>query len=244
MARFIEPSYKIISDDFSRDKVLKRIEKAARTCYQSEGKICEGSDVRLLNKLVELGHEAMIEHAPNLSVTFTTCRGVSHELVRHRLASFAQESTRYVKYGKDDEDMVFILPPWITGTDRDIILNKLSWSNSDIYRPDTGLSEIAQKLTTEAAIFVQSCTQAEKDYAALIEFGWKPQQAREILPNAIKTEIVVTADVREWRHMFELRCDKPAHPQMRELMIPLYNQLKCDIPELWGDIEKKIDINI
>lgn len=109
--KFIEPSFEIISDDFTRENVLTRIELSARTCYKSEDKICEGSAVRMLNNLIKRDHTAMIEHAPNLSVRFICDRGVTHEIVRHRLFSFAQESTRYVNY--KNKGMQFILPEWI-----------------------------------------------------------------------------------------------------------------------------------
>lgn len=233
--KFIEPSYRIISEDFTRENVLKRIEKAARICYQSEGSIREGSDVKLLNKLIKLGHEAMIEHAPSLSVSVTTCRGVTHEIVRNRLFSFAQESTRYVRYGKDGDPMQFILPPWIQGEDRHTLLSS-DWPFTSPVR--TPCNEYNNN------DFLEMCVLAEKKYSNMLKRGWKPQQAREILPNALKAEILITGNVRQWRHFFFLRCDKPAHPQMREWAIPLFNQLRSEIPELWDDIAAKIDLTI
>ena len=236
MAKFIEPSYKILSEDFTRANVLKTIERAARTCYQSEGAICEGSDVKLLKKLLSMGHEAMIEHAPALSVSVTTCRGVTHEIVRNRLFSFAQESTRYVRYGKDGDPMLFILPPWIQGAEREALLSKV-WTNKDAESHNPELSKTA-------ALFMESCVDAETYYRLLLGEGWQPQQAREVLPNALKTEIVITGNVRQWRHFFELRCDKPAHPSMRAIMIPLFNQLRSEIPELWDDVAEKINLEM
>ena len=118
--KFIEPGFEILSKDFTRDNVLTSIERAARTCYKSEDKICEGSSVKMINNLIKKGHESMIEHAPNLSVRFICDRGVTHELVRHRLFSFAQESTRYVNYSNND--MEFIIPEWVCGEDRKIMI--------------------------------------------------------------------------------------------------------------------------
>lgn len=223
--KFIEPSFEILSEDFKRENVLIAIERAARTCYKSEDKICEGSAVKMVNNLIKRGHEAMIEHAPNLSVRFICDRGVNHELVRHRLLSFAQESTRYVNYS--NKGMQFIIPEWIIGNDRKNLLS------SDM----NCMLDLAELLSNRNIMcFVDSCIHAEITYRCLIESGWTPQQARVVLPNCVKTEIVVTGNVREWRNFFKLRIDKAAHPQMRELMIPLLLKLNEDIPELWEDI--------
>lgn len=240
--KFITPSYRILSENFTRDNVLKTIAKAARTCYQSEPK-GEDGDVKLMLKLINLGHEAMIEHGPDLQVSLITCRGVTHEIVRNRLFSFAQESTRYVKYGKPDangipEPMLFMLPPWIDDLhEREVLLNN-EWTFGNI--PDN----INEKydLRRSTVVFIHSMANAERDYAELIQLGWQPQQARETLPNALKTEIVIKGNPRQWRHFFELRCNKPAHPQMREWTIQLFNQLRTDIPELWDDVAQKIDL--
>lgn len=223
--KFIEPSFKILSEDFTRENVLSRIEIAARTCYKSEDKICEGSAVKMLNNLIKRGHEAMIEHAPNLSVRFICDRGVTHELVRHRLFSFAQESTRYVNY--KNKGMQFILPEWIQGKEREYLLN------GDI----DYLTDLEELLTySDTMSFVGACVDMSMAYDQLIENGWTPQRARAVLPNCVKTEIVVTGNVREWRNCFKLRTEQTAHPQMREIMIPLIFKLNEDIPELWEDI--------
>lgn len=237
--KFIEPCFEIISEDFTREVVLDRIERAARTCYKSEDKITEGSAERLVKALIKNGHEAMIEHAPNLSVRVITCRGVTHEIVRHRLFSFAQESTRYVKYGKDDEDMEFLLPPWIPDSYRDVMLSheklkSFSCALSDVVGTSTEMDILSA--------FISSLKCAEVSYTNLITLGWKPQQAREVLPNAVKSEIVITGNVREWRNFFKLRLDPAAHPQMREWAIPLFKKLNTDIPEIWGDIADKFNI--
>jgi thymidylate synthase (FAD) len=249
--KFVTPEYTIMSSNFTRENVLSTIETAARVCYQSEGKICEGSDVKLLKKLLELGHEAMIEHGPDLQVRLKTCRGVTHEIVRNRLFSFAQESTRYVKYSMPDEvtglpePMQFMLPPWIKGDDRDLMLRN-EWNfigeDDEDFTKLTEEDEVFMRLSPTSGEFTYSLATSEMHYANLINAGWQPQQAREVLPNALKTEIIIKGNIRQWRHFFSIRCDKPAHPQMREWTIPLFNELRADIPELWDDIAEKIDL--
>jgi len=189
----------------------KSIEVAARTCYKSEDKISEDSDVSLMNKLISCGHEAMLEFGPSISVVFVCDRGISHELVRHRLCSFAQESTRYCNYSKDkfDNQITFILPMWLY----------------DKYG------------TPEYGVWAEAMEISEMKYNSLInDYGWQPQQARAVLPNSLKTEIVVKANIREWRHIFRLRTSPKAHPQMRELMIPLLKHFQEFCPLLFNDI--------
>lgn len=190
---------------------LRLIEKAARTCYRSEDKCTDDGEsvMRLEAKLIESGHEAMLEHS-SLTVKFVCDRGVSHELVRHRMASFAQESQRYCNYskGKFNHQLKVICPPDIQeGTDA-----YNAWS---------------------CAMVV-----CENAYFRMLETGVTPQIARSVLPNATATTIVVTANYREWRHILRLRCAKDAHPQMRELMIPLLRELKNKIPVLFDDIHE------
>jgi thymidylate synthase (FAD) len=146
--------------------------------------------------MIEFGH---------IAVKFITDRGVAHEIVRHRLCSFAQESTRYVNY--NNKGFEFIKPVW--------------WDE---------WSPIERTIWKE-----QMCWVGDR-YNSLIELGSKPQQARSILPNSLKAEIVVKANVREWRHIFKLRCNKAAHPQMVGLMTPLLEELKEKFPVLFGDL--------
>jgi thymidylate synthase (FAD) len=142
----------------------------------------------------------------SFSVKFIVDRGVSHELVRHRHCSFSQESTRYVKY---DGEMEFIMPPWVS---------------AHIEAGDTD------------DVWLSSMAFAEERYRALLGRGWLPQQARSVLPNSLKTEIVVTTNLRDWRHIFHLRCDKTAHPQMREVMVPLYDYLVSKCPAIFDTV--------
>lgn len=198
----------------------KQIEKAARTCYKSENKITKDSYKELIAKLISSGHEAMLEFGPSITVKFVCDRGVSHELVRHRLCDFAQESTRYCNYSKDkfDNQITFIIPSWLDIEEQDIII-------------DPSVSPENPK-----QIWMYAMSMAEEWYNELIKEGWQPQQARAVLPNSLKTEIVVKANIREWRHILKLRTSIRAHPQMRELMIPLLHDFKQLMPELFSDI--------
>lgn len=192
---------------------IQRIEYAGRTCYKSEDKITDDSAKKFVGNLIKRGHEAMLEHS-SLSIKFICDRGVSHELVRHRLASFAQESTRYCNYSKDKfgNELTFIRPCFLeSGTDPYIY-----WENA--------MSDV------------------EMYYFAMLGGGCTPQEARSVLPNSIKTEVVMTANYREWRHFFWLRAARktgPAHPQMEELTVPLLYEVSGLIPVVFDDIVEK-----
>ena len=205
----IESKYEIL-DSISEGgiKELQKIEMAARTCYKSEDKItADGESAkRLVAGLISSGHEAMLEHG-GLTVKFFCDRGVSHELVRHRMASFAQESTRYCNYTKDKfgNGITFIYPDY--------------------------------DFTSEQFLEWTKCLEiCEKTYNDLVSSGVSPQIARSVLPNATKTEVVVTANWREWRHILDLRADKTAHPDIRKLMLELLEELHKRIPVLFDDI--------
>lgn len=213
--KLIKPSYEILTPIDSVE-AYKTVETAARTCYKSEGRITVGSAERLCRKLIESGHLAMIEFAPDITVRFISNRAFTHEMVRHRHCSFAQESQRYVKY--ENKDMEFILPHWL---------------DFDCMGDEGKLEEIALSKRN----FIKSCEKAEEDYAKLRERGYLAQDARDVLPNAVKTEICVKANIREWRHIFELRTAKAAHPEMRRLMCPLLDELKEELPIFFEDIE-------
>jgi thymidylate synthase (FAD) len=202
----IKASY-IIESEINGLELLKQIEKVGRTCYKSENKITDKSAIKFVINLIKQGHEAMIEHN-SLSVRFICDRGISHEIVRHRLASFGQESTRYCNYTKDKfSNEITVIEPifWGEGT-----YGYELWENA--------------------------CHLSEKSYFHLLEVGAKPEEARSILPTSLKTEIVVTMNLREWRHFFKLRTESVAHPQMRELTIPLLEELKTLIPIVFDDI--------
>lgn len=198
---------------------LELIEFAGRTCYKSEEKITEESSEKFVKMLKGRGHHSVLEHAV-ATVKFITNRGVTHELVRHRLASYSQESTRYVNYG--GKEIEFIRPVW--------------WVNLEQIPLNTPLSSIffsSEEMNTPECLFLEACAEAERDYNTLLSMGWRPEQAREVLPNALKTEIVVTANFREWIHIFNLRCSPKAHPQIRELMIDCRNDFRELVPVLF-----------
>lgn len=218
--KFIEPKYEILTDISEGGiKELQQIERVARVCYKSEDKITPDGESakKLVSFLVKHGHEAMLEHS-QLSVLFTCDRGVANELVRHRIASFAQESTRYCNYAgeKFGGELSFIRPFYIEVTDAD-----KNATNTDY---------------TPGSLWVDSCKCAETIYKDMIALGMRPEQARCVLPLCLKTEIVVTANYREWRNIFKLRTPVAAHPQMRELMCPLLLELQKKIPVVFDDI--------
>jgi thymidylate synthase (FAD) len=157
----------------------------------------------------------------DITVKFITNRAMTHELVRHRLCSFAQTSQRYVQYN----NIEFIRPVWIPDTYTDT-----PFTLSDITRCDPEKPE---------HVFIMSCINAESKYNQLLKLGWRPEQARDVLPNATKTEIVMKVNAREMRHVLNLRCSKQAHPQMRSLMLPLLNELYQRIPVLFDDLYNK-----
>ena len=202
---------------------LQMIEKIGRVCYKSEDLIIEDGESakKFVAMLIKNGHEAMLEHS-NLSVKFIVDRGISHELVRHRIASFAQESTRYCNYAKDKfgSECNFIdITPGIK------LDNKMKSMET---------SEIALVLEE----WEKAMEDAERHYMKMLELGATPQIARSVLPNSTKTEITVSANYREWRNFFKLRIPKTAHPQMREVTIPLLKELKEKIPVIFDDIEE------
>jgi thymidylate synthase (FAD) len=195
--KVIKPGYEIMQKlDAS---ILQHIELCGRVCYKSENKITPGSSKEFIRMLIRRGHEAMLEHY-SFSVRFICDRGVSHEMVRHRIASFAQESTRYCNYSKSRE-VTFIEP---------CFNHDQEWADS--------------------------CLQAESAYLNMLEEGSTPQEARSVLPNSLKTELIMTANLREWRHFLKLRTAKEAHPQMQQLTRPLLQELKRLVPVVFDDI--------
>ena len=203
----IEPKVKLVNaPDYTT--LLSTVEQAGRTCYKSEDKITDGSAEKFVRNILKRGHEAVIEHA-SLTVRFTCDRGVSHEIVRHRLAAYCQESTRYCNYSKD-------------GFGGEItVIKPMSFDCSDSpYR-----------------IWKRSCENAETAYFDLLNEGCTPQEARSVLPNSLKTEVVMTADMREIRHFLRLRCSSSAHPDMKVIANLLLKECKCRYPVFFEDIE-------
>ena len=188
---------------------MKLIERAARVCYKSENKIKEGSDEQIIKFLIDHGHEAMLEHS-QMSVKFIVNRGLTHEFVRHRLASFAQESTRYCNYSNDkfDNEITVVRPRYLFGDNSSAKFNR--WSRSMV--------------------------DCENNYFEMLKLGCTPQEARGVLPIDLKAEIVITANLREWRHIFKLRADSHAHPDMEGLMTNLLNYCKTQYPVIFDDL--------
>ena len=223
--RLIKPSFEII-DKIDPIAIYKKIELIGRTCYGSEKKITENSYKDFIKMIMNKKHYSVIEHE-KISVKIICDRGVSHELVRHRLASYSQESTRYCNYSKDkfDNQLTFILPPWIDSRLRGNFNPKKT--QHQLYRmfQPASLRDYNNEL-----LFLKSCSTAECCYFEALELGQTPQQARSILPNSLKTEIVMTTNLRHWIEIFKQRTAKVAHPQMREIMIPLEKEFKKLLP--------------
>lgn len=208
--KIIKPHF-IIEDVVDGEKILKSLEKAGRTCYKSEEKVNESSAKIFVKKIIEMGHETILEHE-KITVRIICDRGVTHEIVRHRIVSYSQESTRYCNYGsgKFGGEITVIEPCfWNSSSEAD----KAKW-----------------------AVWGAAMRATEQAYLKLIKLGATPQEARSVLPNSLKTEIVMTANLREWRHFFKLRCSPKAHPQMREIAVPLLAEFKRLIPIVFDDI--------
>ncbi len=204
--RVIQPGHEIVFMP-GTEEILRLLELAGRTCYKSEDKITDDSAAGFVGRIVRSGHESVIEHA-NITVRFIIDRGVSHELVRHRLAAYSQESTRYANYSQErfGREITVIKPCF--------------WDQGSL----------------EYDLWEKAMYQAEEAYMQLLDQGASPQQARAVLPNSLKTEVVMTANLREWRHVFRLRCQKAAHPQIREVMLGLLADMHSRIPVLFDDL--------
>lgn len=165
--------------------------------------------------------EPTVYHEKRITVKFICDRGVSHEFVRHRVFSFAQESTRYCNYSKDkfDSECTFIIPCWLNIVEGSYTLEDVEEKYDRCLITDSG-----KGITNEAAEYIRSLIYSEKTYFSLLDRNWRPQQARAVLPNSLKTELVMTGLVSDWKHFFELRCSSSAHPQARELAIPLQEE--------------------
>ena len=210
----IKPTYMITNPDLDDPKtemrIYRQIEAAGRTCYKSEQAFDDETAKRFILERIRQGHESILEHA-SMTVRFVVDRGVSHELVRHRLASFAQESTRYCNYSKGQfgNELTFI-KPWF------------------FHKEDKAYDA-----------WIQAMAVAEESYMRMIKYGCPPEQARTVLPNSLKTEVVMTTNMREWRHFLKLRAvgttGKP-HPQMVEVAMPLLSELRLKLPILFEDI--------
>jgi len=204
--KIIPPSFEIIGD-LKGPEVLKNIERAGRTCYKSEDLITPDSAAAFVKRILKRGHESVVEH-DKATVRLICDRGVTHEIVRHRIASFSQESTRYCNYAKDKfgNELTFIRPFY--------------WQDAD----------------AKYQLWLKTMQNIEDTYMEMLKLGATPEEARSILPNSLKTEILVTMNMRSWRHFFKLRTAEGAHPQMREVARPLLDEFKGRIDVLFDDI--------
>jgi len=200
--KLIDQTFEILTP-IDSDKILRNLEKIGRISYKSENLITEDSAKKFIKKIIENRHEAVIEHE-NISIKVITDRGVSHEIVRHRIASYIQESTRFCNYSKQKfgNEIVYITPV------------DFELSCSDM--------ELLEKI--------------EQHYLTRLKEGLTPQQARYFLPNGLKTEIVITMNLREWRHFFKLRTAKVAHPQMRTMAKSILNKLNGIVAIIFEDL--------
>lgn len=204
--KIINSSFQIM-DAINGKEILKKLELCGRVCYKSENAITDESAKQFIQNIIKSGHESVLEHE-KITVRIICDRGVTHEIVRHRIASYSQESTRYCNYSKEkfDGELSFIRPCFWNEEENNFIV----WENT-----------------------MRGC---EKAYLQMIAMGASAQEARSVLPNSLKTEIIVTMNLREWRHFFKLRTAERAHPQMREISIPLLEEFQKQIPIVFDDI--------
>ena len=208
-----KPAVEVLSTE-SYEDMLRRIERIGRVCYKSEDRIEEGSAEKFIRGIIRRGHESVIEHG-SITVKFICDRGVTHEIVRHRIASYSQESTRYCNYVKEKFGSQITCIDLATG-----------------FRYD--LSGETDRKKYE--VWQRAMENAERSYFQMIELGATPQEARSVLPNSLKTELVATMDLREWRHFFRLRTDPAAHPQCREVACMLLERFARDYPVFLEDL--------
>lgn len=209
--RVIKPSVELI-DCPPWEEIFKNLERCGRVCYKSEDRITPVSAEKFIKGVIKSGHESVLEHE-KITVKVTCDRGVSHEIVRHRIASYSQESTRYCNYSNEKfgSELTFISPCF--------------WADTD--------DDHSKRLFN---IWADEMQRIENAYNEMIQCGAKPEEARSILPNSLKTEIVMTMNIREWRHFFKMRLSSRAHPQMREVAKMIYKEFTDRIPVLFSDI--------
>lgn len=208
----INSKFQILTE-INEESILQFLENIGRKAYKSEDKICKDSGINFILELLKKGHESVIEHF-SISVLVICDRGISHEIVRHRIASYTQESTRYCNYskGKFGGELIFIEPCfWLENTEAN---------------------------QSKQLVWRWAMLDAEKWYMRLLQLGATPQEARSVLPNSLKTEIVMTMNLREWRHFFKLRTAKTAHPQMQEIANMILKEFKIQLPTIFGDINQ------
>lgn len=235
--RIINPSFEF-ADEINAEQMLDKIEKAYRICYMSEP---NGNRNAFIANKIKIGHESPLEHT-SVSVIITTNRGVTHELVRHRIASYSQSSTRYCNFSKDKfgNEITFVRPAWVD----ERVLGSYRYDYIDMQLYDTFPKELAVLIKAGVPIpdieWIDSCRTVEDNYLRMInDHGWTPERARDILNNSVATTIMVTMNLREWRHFFKLRAigttGKP-HPDMLQITVPMLAAFKEKIPVVFDDL--------
>ena len=207
--KIVQQSVRLV-DTLDGDKILEKLEKCGRKCYKSEDNISDGTKEKFLKAIIKMGHESVLEHE-SITVDITTNRAISHQLVRHRLASYSQESQRYCNYGNDkfNNEITFVYPHGF------------------------------RRFTPEHSLWMGSCLHASDTYFKLLKLGVLPETARGVLPNDTKTEIMMTMNIRTWRHFLKIRTAPDAQPQIQELARLILNEFKQHVPILFDDIGRE-----
>ena len=215
-------SPKVEVEKYNGVKIMKNIERACRTCYRSENLITEDSYKRLLTNCLNRGHQSILEHE-KITVRMICDIGVYKDLTRHRFGSFSIESSRYCAYnkGKFDNEIKFIKP----------VFYKESWTDKNYEGSAMNIDE------EKSMIWYDTMENIEDSYMDMAKLGCTPDEVRMILPHSTAAEVTMTANIREWRHILDLRTKKMAHPSVRQILIPLLLKFKKDMPELFEDIE-------
>ena len=228
--KIIKPSVEIMTP-IDGEYILKHIEKCGRVCYKSESNITNDSAFKFIKGVIKSGHLSVIEHF-SITVKFIFDRGVTHQMVRHRIASYSQESTRYCNYSKDkfNNQLTFIAPSWVD--ERIVGEYDIKWSG--VYGHDLPINNQLDKPSNR---WFWSMARAERDYNELIAEGWPPEKARSILPNSLKSEIVITANPRTFREFLQLITYKTSHPSMREVANKLLREFQNKIPVMFDDMK-------
>ncbi|MCI8639490.1 MAG: FAD-dependent thymidylate synthase [Coprococcus sp.] len=209
----VKPEIEVLSNTEYKE-MLSRIERIGRVCYKSENRIEEGSAEKFIGGIIKRGHESVIEHE-SISVRVICDRGVSHEIVRHRLASYSQESTRYCNYSSDKFSNQISCIDIATGFHYDL-------NNENDLR--------------KYQVWTKAMEASEKYYFELLNLGARPEEARSVLPNSLKTELIMTMNLREWRHFFRLRTSRRAHPQIIEVASAILDEFKVRYPLFFEDL--------
>lgn len=225
--KIIEPRIDI--EQYDGVKIMRNIERACRTCYRSEGLITEDSYKNLIKNCINRGHESVLEHE-KITVRMICDIGVYKDLTRHRFGSFSIESTRYCNYGKDkfDNEIKFIKP----------VFYDESWTEANY---------LGQAMTfdqNKSALWYETMSDIEANYINMSKLECAPDEMRMILPHSTAAEVTMTANIREWRHILDLRTKKMTHPAIRQLLIPLLLKFQYTMPELFSSIEYDIDFPI